>query len=235
MNKDIANSIISKIKKENLHPIPKWRCYLYHGIFWLIFGIAALIGAKALGVILLFLNQIDIIAFGPELPHMIPVWIGLLPFFWLILFTGLLILATYGLQHTRKGYKHTIKKIVVLNLLLSGIIGITSFQTGLAQKFEDIVHKNIPIIEHHQNRQHQVWVRPSEGRIAGKIIRIENDNKIIVLEDFGKKSWTINTATAILKRRVKLEPQVQIKVIGIQMDPQTFQAEMIAPWRKMRR
>jgi hypothetical protein len=230
-----ANSILKKIKTEDLKPRPSWHFWLRNIAFWSIFALAALIGGRAIGVMGMVFSDIDIPflmeAHGPLLHHITTI----LPLFWIIFFLLFLLLANYGLHHTKRGYRLGTTKLVGINLIISFAIGGGAFLIEDGEKFEKFVHEKAPIFKKMEDNRRQVWNNPNEGRIAGTIIIIQ-DETILVLDDFNNTTWTVNYSEAQMRRRFDLREGIKIGIVGNignqEGNTVSFVADKIGPWHK---
>lgn len=247
-----SNSILDKIKAEEIKPRPSWHFWVRNVAFWSIFILAAVIGGRAIGVMGRLLTDFDLPfilgAKGPLLPRIFTI----LPLFWISFFLLFLLLANYGLHHTKKGYKFSMTKLVGTNLLISILIGAGATVAGDGERFEEMVHKRMPYFNKLEENRQQAWMSPEEGRIAGTIVIIQ-DETILMLDDFQNRVWTVNYSNAEWRRRFELQEGIQVTIIGQQLPLQapavitpqetpetteqtqsfTFIAEQIGPWHKV--
>jgi hypothetical protein len=239
----LSVTILKRIKIEEIKQRPSWHFWLKNSAFWIIFGLAALIGGRAIGVMGMVFNDVDLPflmeAHGPVIHHLATI----LPLFWMVFFLLFLLLANYGLHHTKKGYKFGTTKLVGINLIISLIIGGGAFLIEDGEYFEKMVHEKAPIFKKMEDKRRQVWSNPDEGRIAGTIVIIQ-DETILVLDDFNNTTWTVNYSEAKMRRRFDLREGIKIGIVGNirQQEEQqisqqegstvTFIADKIGPWHK---
>jgi hypothetical protein len=233
MTKDLTSFILEKIKGENICQKSKWQFTCKNFMFWAVFIIAALLGSKAIGIIIYATSETDFTMLNELSDTMIPAWTGVLPFFWITAFATFIILAIYGLHHTKNGYKYAPAKLITLNLAISMILGSISFQTGMAKKAEEITVQTMPAAIYtgvQQKRQH-VWAQPSHGRLMGTVMKIQ-DGKILILDDPQHQQWTIKFHQATIRGSLDLKPNVQVRLGGKALENNQFEAKVIAPWKR---
>ncbi len=229
-----SDSILKKIQSEEIKQRPAWHFWMKNA-FWIIFALSAFIGGRAIGVIAMVLSETDLPFFmeahGPFMHHIT----NILPFFWILFFLLFLLLANYGLHHTKKGYKLSMAKLISINLITSIIIGGGAFLLNDGERFEELVHKNAPVFRKLEDNRRQIWSNPDEGRIAGTILIIENES-ILILDDFNKSTWVINYSDAKMRRSFDLRTGIKISIIGENtsqtQNTLTFTANKISPWHK---
>ena len=225
------------IKKSGLKPKPKWQFALKNGLFWGIFTLSILIGARSLAVVLYALSYFKPSLIGHIAPiPVLPVF-ALLPFFWIIFLLIMLILAMSGLHHTKKGYKIPIVKLIAINLGLSILLGLGAFALGDGPRFERQVQKSAPILQSTDKRFENFWNSPESGRLAGTILEI-NEGELIILEDSSGKTWTVEISEVKepefgpRKISLSLEQGEKITIKGEKTGESEFKALFIGPDHK---
>lgn len=229
MSKKLSNSVLRKIKKNKIKPRPKWHFLIKNILFWTVFGLCVILGAKAVGITLFALTESHFLFIAKAHGPIFLPWLRIFPFPWLIFFLLFLLLASYGLHHTKKGYKLSTTKLVKVNLLLSLILGIVSCESGLAENFERNFHP--PFYKNIEQRQKEVWSNPQEGRLAGTIIEIKNDQTLL-LDDFNQKRWVVDYQESQMQGEATLQPEEKIRLVGEIISENNFKAEIIGPWGK---
>ncbi|MDP3976199.1 MAG: hypothetical protein Q8P95_04770 [bacterium] len=229
----LSEDILRKIKEKAITPRPAWHFWLKNSIFWSIFSVCVLVGAKAVAMSTYALIETDFELLFRFTHH--PFWAmgRLFPAGWIILFLLFIIMALAGLQHTRNGYKWSAGKLIGINLLISLLLGLSAYAAGTPEQFEQFIHRRAPYIPHNEGSKEQVWSQPEEGRLAGTIISI-TDGQILLLDDFAQRQWTVEYGDSEYRGPVKMETGEKIRLGGEQLDEQRFRANIIAPWKKPR-
>lgn len=221
--------ILSKIKKENIKPKPRLYFLLKNILFWIIFAASAILGARAVGVIIFIVFKSD---FGFLMRAPGPIFMPLLrifPFFWVIFFLLFLLFAAAGLHQTKKGYKLSTVQLVGINILLSLVIGIVSYVIGDAENFENTFRHRAFFYTGIEERIADFWSNSEQGRLAGTIIEAQ-DNQTLLLDDFSKKRWVVDYSGSKERGRIRLEPGEEIRLTGKVVSESGFKAEILAPW-----
>jgi hypothetical protein len=211
-------------------PTPKWVFLLKRSSIWGLFALSVLIGSIALGLILFQLEDADYASFHQMGRGPFEFILLALPYFWVLLMGGFVTLAFYNFRHTEGGYKYGVFGIVGLSLVSSLLLGSAFHASGLTEKIDRLLNA-IPNYEHLNFGKRMMWHRPDQGFISGTILAIE-DNKALVLQDFGDKTWNVSTGKARISPRVTLEVGERIKALGKPLDPDHFDAHFISPWRR---
>jgi len=224
-----AQKIIEKIKTDRLKPIPAWKFRFKKILILFFYLLFVLIGAVSFSIILYSIQQADF----DLLKHMdhstIEFLLVLAPVLWLSSLIIFLLASIYSAQYTKKGYKITKSRWLILSTGLSMALGTLFFITGGANWFENSFANNLEIYKSIQEKKITIWNQAEEGRISGSIIDVKSDT--IFLRDFQGHRWKllINENTFI-SPRVLLEIGEEIKINGSLINDTTFRATDIKPW-----
>jgi len=232
-SKKLSESILKKIQKENILPTGRWYFILKNIAFWGIFNLSVLLGAIGISIIIFAIFETDFDLFSYLKGTELQFWLSMLPIFWILFFITFTGIAIWGMQHTRKGYRLSIIRMLGLNLLLSILLGILFYNIGGAEKFESIFEKNIPLYKGIHTQRSLRWTHPEEGKLAGKIISLQK-NKILMLSSFDKSEWAVDYSESMILTPFDLTEGLRIRVMGLQTGKKNFKAEMIDLWRPPR-
>ena len=226
----LSQSILSKIEKEHITPTPKWVFWIKNCVFWFIFVVAVLIGARAIGVVIKVLNAPDFAMFMESNGGIVkPLW-AVLPLFWISFFSLFVIFAILGLHQTRHGYRLSIMKLVGINIFLSRIVGAGSYAAGDAHRFEEQTKRLAPFIKTAEERREQIWSEPEEGRLAGIVVEVSN-GQVILLNDLMHQQWQVTLTEAKIWDQLVIQPQIKVRISGQKIDENQFEAFIISPWK----
>ncbi|MBP9758567.1 hypothetical protein KBD45_02635 [Candidatus Dojkabacteria bacterium] len=228
--KNLSDSVLGKIKEQNIKPIPKWEFLLKEYFIKGLFILNLLFGSIGFGIVIYLITNSELIS-DPSLVSNVWEWLIIaVPFVWILLTIIFVFVAYYNFRHTNKGYKFSVFKILLINIGISLILGIIFNVTGVSQKLNDVFAKNIPFYTHSLDLRTQVWMRPNEGYLAGTIIELNSSNNKITLKDLNGQQWNVNFKDALVRGRVKLELNEQIKLIGKVSSENNFDASELRPW-----
>jgi hypothetical protein len=230
---DNSEKLINKIKEDKLEPLPRWRFTLKDTTAWTVFTVAAVFGALAFSVVLFSVQQAEFDLLG----HMSHSWLefllALVPLVWIICLVVFLLSAIISIRNSKKGYKFPSLTLVGLCASISILLGTLFFLVGGGQWLENTFEDNVSIYESVQDRKTKLWSMPEDGYLSGTILRVAGNS--MELEDFQKKTWTINIDDIDIVPSVSLEKGEKIKIIGNMTSETTFLAEKIRPWGSMER
>ena len=229
MENDLGKHILKKIKEEKIKPKPKWMFSLKDFGFWIIFSISLALGSISTSLIIFILRNNDW-DLHRKLDHGLIKFIFItLPYFWIIFLVLFVIISYYNFKKTKSGYKYNPLLIVLINILISIILGSTLYICGLGAELEDSLERKVPPYGKMFYQRHDMWDNPEKGLIGGKIIIFENNNnfKIISLR---KEEWDILSKDPVVIPKLILKEGNKNKKIGKKIDNRTFEAEEIRPF-----
>lgn len=229
--KDIQKAVLNKIKKKHIKPTPKWEFLLKKSALWGILGITVLLGAISSAIIIFMIESADFDLHEKLEPNFLSFLFKNLPYFWLALLVGFLFLAYYNFRHTPKGHRYDFKKIFGYTAVIAVLAGVVISAFGIAEKIEHKLLNKLPYyheIEH--QKQLDKWVSSDHGRLAGRIIEIEEDGEIEI-EDFNGEEWDVIIEN-LEEKAPPLKEGMRIRIIGDKIDDDTFEAEIIRPWKR---
>lgn len=203
----LADKILHKIKEEHISPKPRWHFLLKNYVVWLAGGVALLIGAAAVSVMIYLFRFNDWEIYEETHKSLAEFFLLTLPYFWII-FLGLFVfIVYYNLKHTKNGYRYPLYIVILAPVALSICFGAVFFSFGWGEKIDSILGRQAPFYDIIINRHVDFWSQPNEGRLAGLIISEPIDSNFILL-DRNQKEWVI-----VLEEKNFLSP-AEVVVIG---------------------
>lgn len=214
--------------EESPKQAPKWSVALKNRLVLTAFTLTILLGGAAFSVILLAIQQTDFRILSHLGHSTLEMFLGLLPFIWLVMLVIFLVISMYAILYSRRGYKFTLVRLFFNSALLSILIGSLFFIAGGAEKLERAFAVNVSIYEGIQERKVKIWSNPEEGYLSGQIIAVSPE--FIRLKDFNNLEWDITYDDAFIAGRVRLESNEFIKLVGEKTGDRIFKAAEIRPW-----
>jgi len=228
INNKFAKDILEKIEEKKIKPKPKWEFLLKNYIIW-IFGVLSLIiGSLAVSVIIYMLRHNDWEIYENVTNSLLEFILVTLPYFWLIVLVFFILAADYNLKHTKKGYKYNLSLIIAVSLGVNVVFGVLLYNFGIGQAIDDILGENAPFYREIINRRVPLWDHPEEGRLMGKIIKIESIDKFMI-QDFRQGDWMIDAKDARIMPMIKIEIGEDIRIVGEPFADHQIKAFIIMP------
>ncbi|MCI0479290.1 hypothetical protein L0Y59_01990 [Candidatus Uhrbacteria bacterium] len=224
-NDDISSRALSAIRQEDLEPKPKIAFTSKEIAFWTLAVCALAVGSLAFAVVLVRLGDLD----WDLVPRLgVGVFLRAAPIFWLASAAVFLAFGERYYRATRFGYRTRLALIVAAYVGTTAVLGSLAYAAGMGDAIERALSSRVPIYRHLNFTKDDMWTRPTDGLLAGRIQSMEGTR--ILLVDFGGRSWDVDASKAMVRRRVSLEPGALIKIIGEATGEGTFGARDIRPW-----
>ncbi|MBU0647647.1 hypothetical protein KJ855_00530 [Patescibacteria group bacterium] len=224
----ISDKVISKIKKEDVKPIPKWHFVLEHGLLWLLLLFLIVGGGMLLGIAYLELND----AQWDLRPVVGKEWFGFVlavfPYFWLFLFGVVAVLAYYNFVNTPKGYRYPKYQIIVFGLLIIILTAIGFHFLGFVKNSRDFLRDQTPLWERLHLDQEKIYHAPEKGIIVGKVIGAKEN--ILEIEHLDGSRWKVDIGQ--LEQEFEFIPGQKVIVVGRMLKEGEFEAKKIRALRK---
>jgi len=186
----LAEKIIGQIKKEGIKPTSRWKFIVQDSFFWLAFTLSVIVGAMVVSIILntLLNNDWDLyMELSGDLTQFIVIT---LPYFWLVLLGGLMVVAYLNIKHTKKAYRFNLRIIIGGVVLSSCLLGLTFYNLGLASSLDrGLIQKLPPRFHQMVDSRLGVWQKPEIGFLIGEIQNI--NGKELGLKDFEGNFWQV--------------------------------------------
>jgi hypothetical protein len=224
---DFSKETLEKIKKDKLHPRPRWYFLTRNYFFWLLFVLTTLLGGIAFGMILFITTNLDWDIYqylGLSLPKAIMIS---LPYLWIALMIFFLFVTYYNFIHTRKGYRYRFIFIFLISLLVSVLLGICFYHYGWTETVERQLRTRIPGYQRMVYTSEKQWMQPEKGLLSGTIIEINPDKSSLQLRDYHGKEWIININNAMIRGNISLEENMELRIIGQKVAENVFTATEI--------
>jgi len=228
--KNIIEDTIGRIRKENIHPEPRWRYLAKKYSTWIFFAAVLLIGAAMLAVSYFIATQLDWDLYRAA--HRNPIFysFSILPYFWIIPFAALAFLAFFNLRKTETGYRYDFSRMIMFvfgSLVMAGFLMATF---GFGGKINTSAARFFPGYGKFVTTKESQWSQPENGFLAGTINSVSEYT--IDLQDLTGKEWQIDyNKNTDIRPSVTLESGEMIKTIGQKENERTFRASEIRPWQ----
>ena len=228
---NLRSQIEETIKKQNLQPTAKWFFDVQNIGLWILGVFALSIGSLAVAVSLhvLFSNDWSL---AEELSGgNIPFILSTLPYVWIAAVIVFLLVAEHEVRKTKHGYKYATLHIGGGLVLFTIVVGGVLFATGIGAATEDAFAHRMPGYKEFGNRQYMIWSSPEDGRLAG-IVAIVEDEDHFVLVDMKGGLWDVTATDATYPTAVIVSEQKQLKLLGEKKSEVQFLAKVVLPFHK---
>ncbi len=225
----LTDSVLEKIKKENIRPISKNKFKLKRFFLWFVIAAFFLLGALTAAVVMFSLvNQDWDIHEKIAANHLVFI-LMVLPYFWLIVLIIFLIIAYANYRKTRHSYRYRFTSVLLGVVLLVALIGFLVYQLDLGRRVEEIISDYLPYYRQ-INNNYQVWNKPESGLLAGSVTAV--DQKILTIKDWNNQEWVIKLANGLEINSQVVKVGSKIKILGqlLSKSDHEFLADDIRLW-----
>lgn len=193
---NFAEKLKNKIQKDEIVQIPLWVFWSKAFLVFLFFILSLSVGAFAFS-----LTLDSVLALGFEgVNNKFCEFFNSIPLLWFLFFSIFSAFAIVGMKHFPKAYKINSIFLIVINIVLSLIIGIIFYFLHIPEKFTYF----------NNNMEHRIekkWNNPTEGLLFGKIITplfSENDGEnYIKIQTKNNKIWTVKIKDKTFLQHIK--------------------------------
>ncbi len=226
--RDLSQNILSKIKKKNIKPSPRWKFLLKNYAWWFAGGLSVIAGGVGSSVIYYMLvnNDWDIYQYVDT--SLVAFILVSAPYFWLVFFIIFIFLADYYLKHTKYGYRLSLIKVISWTMLASIILGFIFYNIGVAQFIDKELSQTVPIYNDLTHNRAKFWMQPEKGLLLGIILEIENNDNFVI-RDLSNKIWQIKGDNLLVLGPVDFSVGAQIRLIGNISGDNEFSAKNLRP------
>jgi len=232
MSENFKKSILEKIEHEHIKPHCKSSFICKEAGFWALYLLGILIGAIGFSMVIYALMTEDFDLFTELSGDGISMILSLFPIFWLICIILFLCISLFGIQHTRKGYKWPLYKLIGLNLLIGILLGSILIYRGRGERLDVIFEKSIPGYTSVMQRKMERWFQPQHGRLSGIIKSIDTQSKTFKIQEPDKNLWTVEYGDSIFHLKEGFNKELPVRILGEMTAKGTFNARVIASFHK---
>lgn len=228
----LSTKIIERIRKENVTPKPRWYFVLVQAALGLAFLVSIILGSLGVAIVIRHFSVTDW-----EMAHRfagshIRTFFLILPYLWLIIIGLLILLSELLLKHSKKGYRVSSWKFVVLSMGISVVFGGIFFFSEADQPIEAGLRNNFVPYAMWENQQNEMFVAPEHGVLAGRIINIRVPKKEWVVVDLRNDEWLVDIQNAILNEQFRAKIGIPVGMTGQVTSDDHFKADRIVIWKR---
>lgn len=224
--KDLSQKIFDDIKKKEIQPKPKWQFTAKNILFAAGLALFLAFGSLAFSIMLFLLINNDWDLRHMVAPGILAFLFSTFPYIWIILFIIFLLISYVIFRKIRGSYRLKISLVFLLGIIAVLVIGSILYKAGLAKSLDLTFRKNVPqyqnIIEHRNN----IWLKPEQGILVGKVIEIKKDQQIIIIDPRGNK-WKVGISNVSDLEKNIISEGWPIKIVGEIVAAEYFEASRI--------
>ncbi len=228
----LSDKVVEKIKNEHITPKPRWQFTARVAVLWVLFAASIITGGAAVSVVVYMAGEGEWQAVIGAKDRAELFALAFAPLIWAMVFFALVAFAWRNFSSTRQGYKYGFWFITLFSLFASTAIGAGFTAYHFGEKFDAGMAQAMPVYKPFAVRKLGFWSRPGTGRLAGEIKDLE-DAERLMLEDFFGRSWIVERQDAVVRPCAKIEKGEVVKIFGEERGATLFFAREILPWKCM--
>lgn len=226
----ISEKVIKDIQEQKVSPRPRWYfLFKNYGILTL-FIFSILCGAIAVSTILFMIVDYDRgVASYLDRSELSDIIVSI-PYFWIAILAIFLLFAHYEFKKFYTGYRYEIYKVFLISFALSVIIGTGLYYGGLDSQIDEFFSQKIPFYESLIYNNDDIWTAPAKGLLSGQVFEVGGVDTFTLVDPMGKV-WEVIEVKKDKSDFSHVKKGFRLKVIGKEVNDNTFVAEDIKPWK----
>ena len=229
----IKDRVFSTIDEQHVEPRPCYVFWCQNSVMWLIWLVTVLLGALATAVLWFTSTYRYYDIYEAMHDNFVTFFLQALPLLWIFAFIILMVVAMQGLRATRRGYRLSPALVGGSSIGLSILLGMVASVLGFGHVVDRTLGEYAPMYSSMADREEQMWLQPSEGRLVGRVAEfVVADVDHVTFTDVSGVDWLVNTTELRPFDRDLLNSQRQVRVLGAQIagEKADFHACGVFPW-----
>jgi hypothetical protein len=211
---------MDKIMRGDVRQVPRWHFVVKNSVLWIV-GLGCVIaGALTVSLIIFTVaNSAFIlrdIAYYSFLQHVMI----MLPLLWIFITILFVVLVELFVRHTKQGYKYSLWLIILVNMVLSAIVGVIFYSCGISHALDDVLDKRFRNYHSVERRQAHLFNDPEKGMIIGRVTKCEDDYFTLVTPD--NTQWHVMRANIVEFKQHRINDGQRFVVVGKMIDDGLF-------------
>ncbi|MEZ4104364.1 MAG: hypothetical protein R3B60_03700 [Candidatus Paceibacterota bacterium] len=230
--KDLKTSVLERLKENDLNPRPKAFFLVKEIIFWFFWFLSTGVGAIAVAITLFVIGYRQYALYEATHDNFLTFMVEVLPFLWFFLLFLMIILATYNIRHTKRGYRYSLLVVVGLSVGVSFVGGVLLQTSGIGFSADRWLGHYISLYNSQEKIELRLWQSPVAGRIIGQVYEMNNDNSEALFVDIYNTRWGLVTTELDDDDIKRLGTGQNVKVVGqvLGIKPPKIHVCGVFPW-----
>lgn len=185
----VMDAVLREIKQQEITPRPRWQFVMRDYILWSFLAAATIVGAIVMAIVFTVVSDHpwELMRFMKK--GKLQFAFTVLPYIWIVLYVVIIGIAWKIAQETKHGYKR-MTYILATSLLLSIVLGMVLSVFAIGRTLLMTTQEYMPGANAVLTQDS--WLHdPSEGRIAGRIIAIDDESNLWQVEDAQGQVWSV--------------------------------------------
>lgn len=189
----LRSSVLSRIEGERITPLPRALYIVRNYGFWALWGFSVAFGALATAVLIFTELNVGWEFYEETHTNGVTFFVETLPYMWLAIIAGVVVLGYYNLRSTSRGYKYPLALVVVVGLLMSTVGGIVLHAYGVGRAVESGFAQVMPFHAPVATMRAELWANPERGMYIGEVRNVDAELQLFELETADHTTYTVST------------------------------------------
>lgn len=214
----LTHEVLERILRDEIKPVSKTYFTIKNILFWTLWVTTAILGALAVAV--LIFTELNIGWEFYEMTHQnaFTFFVHSLPYLWVILLAGVILMGIYNLRHTKSGYRYPLLTIVLVGLVGSGVGGVLLHSYGIGAFLDEGFGRMMPLYTSARSEREGFWNQPDRGLYTGIIAVIDDENELVTLTTADGVTHVFNTAFVPQHQISAIEPNIRVRIMATSVD-----------------
>lgn len=179
-DKNIENRILNKIRTENLHPKSFWYFAIKDYSLWVLVLLSIILASISIAPIIFIVQNLEL-GYAKHIDTNIFFFLlHMFPYTWITLCAVTTILATIAWENTKHGYRFDGKKVFVVALLVSLVLGFVLHAFSFGKQIDDEFRfVSLGKYKSFEEQREINWFNPAQGRLVGIVETISTSSFIL--------------------------------------------------------
>lgn len=226
----LRDQVLEKIKRDEIRPVASGFFVLRRWIGWGLVVALLVFSTLATAFAVHIVLEIDWEAFRHTEVSGVRAVLMSIPFLWLLLTIGFLLVASVIMRKTGRGYRYPLGILLLVFPFISTATGFSIEHSRFDEPIEKFFLGDLSQPEPWQRllpSAEQQWAQPENGLLGGAVIQVNEKEETLKLEDREKNEWEVDFQDAAIESGVELAPQTRVNMIGTETGPSEFEAVVI--------
>lgn len=231
----LADSIMHKIEREQIKPVPGWRFVIWNGFYWVAWGVTIVVGSAAVAASIFVISNAGWKYYAATSSSFFEFFVKSLPYLWIVVLLIFIILSVENFKKTKRGYRLSLIWTLLTSVGLSCLGGAILFYFGFGYVIDEDLGQVIPFHQTMIEHQKTVWNNPPAGLVAGEVVEVDEAGQTMLMQTFNGTELNISTASLMTHDLETLANFNEVRVVGYFEDSASgevsvFTACLVIPW-----
>ncbi len=234
-----AVRVFEQIEREAITPISRFRFLLSEWGVWIAWVATVVFGAIALATLGYVALSANYALYEATHDNFLTFAVAVMPYVWIVLFAGMVYLATYEMKNTKRGYRYTRSFIVGSSILGTALGALLLHSFGMGYLFDRTLGQQLSLYMSMEKIEQKMWQMPEDGRLTGRLListvtKGESASSVLNFKDNEGVVWRLGASELRPRDVALLQTGAQVRLLGTTTSAFTFHICGVFPWHQGR-